>query len=67
MEKLLKADDVAEMLNVAKATPYVWAHRRRIRCVKLGRSLRFKLSDVTALVESGTRAALDVDPSASRS
>ena len=57
MDKLLKAEDVAGLLNVSRATPYVWVHRRCIPFVKLGRSLRFKLSDVEALVIAGTRPA----------
>ena len=60
MDRLMKAKEVAELLRVGKATPYAWAYRRRIPFVKVGRSLRFKQSDIEELIRSGTRSALNV-------
>ncbi len=57
MERMMKPEEVADLLRVSKATPYAWAYRRRIPFVKIGRSLRFKQSDIEELIRSGTRSA----------
>ena len=57
MEHLMKAKEVAALLKVAKTTPYAWAYRRQIPFVKVGRSLRFKQSDIEELIRSGTTYA----------
>jgi len=44
-------------VRVSKATPYAWAYRRQIPFVKVGRSLRFKQSDIEELIRSGTTYA----------
>ncbi len=57
MENLMNAQEVAKVLKVRKATPYAWVYRRRIPFVKVGRSLRFKESDIEELIRSGTTSA----------
>lgn len=57
MERLMRAKEVAELLKVGKATPYAWVYRRRIPFVKLGRSLRFKQSDIEQLIQSGSKGS----------
>ena len=53
----MNAQEVAKVLKVGKATPYAWAYRRVIPFVKVGRSLRFKESDIEELIRSGTMCA----------
>ncbi len=57
MERMMKPEEVADLLRVSKGTPYSWAYRRRIPFVKVGRSLRFKESDIEELIRSGTTCA----------
>ena len=55
MERLMKPSEVAHMLQVGKSTPYAWAYRGRVPYVKLGSAVRFRQSDVEALVRASTR------------
>lgn len=48
MTKLLRPEDVAEMLGVKKSTVYQWSHRGYIPHIKLGKLLRF---DEEAVIE----------------
>lgn len=50
--QLLKPDDVARMLKVAKVTPYQWARRGILPHYKLEGTIRFKLEDIKAFVEA---------------
>lgn len=52
-ERLLKADEVQSRLNISRTT--LWQMRRRgeISAVSIGRSVRFRESDVAALVADG--------------
>ena len=46
MEKLLTAKQVSELLEVHLSTVYDWVERGMIPCVKLGRLIRFKKTEV---------------------
>jgi excisionase family DNA binding protein len=61
-DRLLTVAQVAEFLAVRTSTVYHWAYERRIRTVKLGRSLRFRQSDIEAFIKSGERPALRNGP-----
>jgi excisionase family DNA binding protein len=57
MERLLTAEDVAQLLNVSTAWVYDHADRKQpaIPCVRLGKSVRFRPEDVRAFVEAMIR------------
>jgi excisionase family DNA binding protein len=57
MEKLLTAEQVAQLLNVSTAWVYDHADRKRpaIPCVRLGKSVRFRPEDVRTFIEAMTR------------
>lgn len=58
-ERLLTADDVADMLGVGRDWVYAEARAGRIPHVKLGRSVRFRAARVAAWlaeIESGPAA-----------
>jgi excisionase family DNA binding protein len=57
-ERLLDVQEAARMLSIEVSTLYAWAYQRRIRVVKLGRALRFRLSVLIQLIEDGDRPAL---------
>ena len=50
--QLLKPEDVAHILKVAKVTPYQWARRGVLPHYRLEGTLRFKLEDIKAFVEA---------------
>ncbi len=49
---MLKAKEVAKMLQVDFKTIYAWAEQGRIPCQKLNGSLRFNEKDILAWMES---------------
>lgn len=53
-EKWVGVDDVAAHLGVARDSVYRWVERRGLPARKVGRLLRFKLSEVDAWVEAGS-------------
>lgn len=53
-EKWVGVDDVAGHLGVAKDSVYRWIERRGLPARKVGRLLRFKLSEVDAWVDAGS-------------
>jgi len=60
VEKLLTAEEVAELLGVCKLTVYEMARAGRIKRVELGlsgRAIRFRPSDVRAFVERSSTNA----------
>jgi excisionase family DNA binding protein len=60
-ERLLDVREAAAMLAVKPATLYQWAYQRRIPVVKLlgpRGALRFRESDIHALIRSSLRPAL---------
>ena len=50
--QLLKAEDVARILKVAKVTPYQWARRGILPYYRLEGAIRFKLEDIKAFIEA---------------
>jgi excisionase family DNA binding protein len=49
---LLKPEEVAKLLKVAKVTPYQWAKRGVLPHYRLEGVIRFKLEDIKAFVEA---------------
>lgn len=58
-DRLIDPSDVAEMLGTTTGTLSVWRATRRypLAYVKVGRSVRYRLSDVQAFIESRTVGA----------
>jgi excisionase family DNA binding protein len=50
--QLLKAEDVAKILKVAKVTPYQWARKGVLPYYRLEGTIRFKLEDIKAFIEA---------------
>lgn len=50
-DTLMSLTDVAEYLQVADRTIYIWAHQGTIPSFKLGNIWRFKKSDIDAWIE----------------
>ncbi len=60
-ERLLDVRQAAELLGVKPGTLYQWAYQRRLPVVKLfglHGALRFRQSDIDALIERSIRPAL---------
>jgi excisionase family DNA binding protein len=58
-DRLLDVREAAALLAVKPTTLYQWAYQRRIPVVKLmGRALRFRESDIRALIANSLRPAL---------
>jgi excisionase family DNA binding protein len=55
---LLTAKQMAERLSIALSTAYQWGYERRLPTVKLGRSVRFRASEVEKLILRHERPAL---------
>ncbi len=51
VEKLLTAKQLSELLQVRPATVYLWTHTEFIPHYKLGKSVRFRESDVLKWIE----------------
>jgi excisionase family DNA binding protein len=58
MERLLTADDVAELLQVRRSWVYAEARAGRIPHIRLGRYRRFDTKQVEAWIESRETSAL---------
>lgn len=52
-KRLLTAEQAAEYLGLATWTVRQWASMGRLPKVKLGRSLRFDISDLEKVIEEG--------------
>ena len=52
-DRLLTVKAAADMLSMQPSTLYDWARERRIASVKIGRALRFRLSDLEKLIKKG--------------
>ncbi len=58
-DRLLDVREAAALLAVKPSTIYQWSYERRIPVVKLmGRALRFRLSDLEALISRSLRPPL---------
>ncbi len=60
-DRLLDVHEAASLLGLAPKTLYRWAHERRVPIVKLfgpRGALRFRLSDLHALIRRSVRPAL---------
>jgi len=53
-QQLMKAPQVAELVNVAESAMSKWVHFGFIPHVKLGRAVRFREKDVEAWIEERT-------------
>ena len=49
--RLVTVNDAARYLSVSVSTLYGWVYQRRIPFVKVGRALRFEMSDLDNFVE----------------
>lgn len=54
MQPLLTIEEVSKMLQLKVSTIYDWVHRKKIRYVKMGRLVRFRLEDINALINANT-------------
>lgn len=52
MDQLLSIQEVSEKLSVKQSTLRAWVFQRKIPCVRLGRLVRFKQSDLSRWLES---------------
>ena len=57
IDRLLTPREVSERLGLRLATVYRWGWARRIPSVKVFGALRFRSSDIEALVRAGFRPA----------
>ena len=67
MESLLRAKDVARILNIRPSTVYDLAHRGVLRYVRITQGarrslIRFRPSDIEQLVRDRTLPAADASP-----
>ena len=62
-DRLLTEDETANLLAVAPQTLSVWRSTKRygLRYSKIGRNVRYKLSDVMAFIESRTISPIAAD------
>lgn len=51
MDRLLKAEEVARLLDVNLSVVYRWAAAGRLPAVKLGRALRFRERELEELLD----------------
>jgi excisionase family DNA binding protein len=56
-EKLLAIPEAAERLALAPATLRKWIYLRRLSCVRVGRAVRLRESDVEAMARVGFQPA----------
>ena len=50
-QKLLKATDIAEILNVSRAMAYQLMQQEKIRSVRIGTARRVRCEDLSAFIE----------------
>ena len=53
MEKLYKAEEIAEMFGVEITTVWLWFRQNKLRYTKIGKRKLVKESDLMAYLESG--------------
>ena len=54
-DRLLTAQEAADMLGLKPGTLYTWASNRKIPSVKMGGALRFRLSAIQKLMTQSER------------
>ena len=54
-DRLLTAEDVMEKLSISRRTLYNWEKKKYLCRVEIGGKLRYKLSDVNAILESANK------------
>ena len=52
MEKLMTAQEVATLLGLKPQTIYTYVMKREIPFIKIGKSLRFRASDLENFIEA---------------
>lgn len=52
-ERLLTIPQAAERLSLAPATLRKWLYLRRLNCVRVGRAVRLRESDIDAIARVG--------------
>jgi excisionase family DNA binding protein len=52
-DRLCTVSELAELLGLTRGTIYEWVETRRIPHLRLGRSIRFRPSDVAAILAEG--------------
>ncbi len=57
VERLLTIPEAAERLAMKPATLRKWLYLRRLNCVRLGRAVRLRESDVEAMIRVGFHPA----------
>lgn len=57
VDRLVPVPDASDRLGVSPLTIYKWTAQRRIGCVRLGRAVRIRESEIKRLIEEGTRPA----------
>ena len=50
--KLLKVEEVSDLLSIKPITVYAWAEQKKIKSLKIGRLLRFRESDIRDFVKN---------------
>jgi excisionase family DNA binding protein len=50
MDKILRADEVAEILSVSKGYVYLLLARGQLPCIRIGKSRRIRLTDLDAFI-----------------
>ena len=48
----LSPQDVCDVLKIKMQTLYNWIHKERITCIKMGRSVRFRRSDIEKFLKN---------------
>jgi excisionase family DNA binding protein len=59
MEQLLRAAKVAQLLDVSERYVYQLASEGRIPCVKVGRSVRFRPTDIDAWLDGRAKTGAE--------
>jgi DNA binding domain, excisionase family len=52
MPELLTPEEVAEVFSVPKTTVYHWARHGTLRCLRIGRHVRFRENDIRDYIQN---------------
>ncbi len=61
MEKLIGINEIANYLGVKVETMYAWVHQRKIPYYKIGRLVKFKISEVEKWMNQSRVEVLNFD------